>query len=452
MNGNAEFVSAKVLSTAEAWKFVIEHDGFATGDIPLDREDLVREDDLVLETFYSAPDGKHYVVLNGGRDTDLIDQLSYLTFQGNALTTNHFGPTWSIASAFRDGDGNLQIVWANSGTDQVATHNMGGDGHFVSGKLLTSDEMRSLEVELGMDLNGDTSIGDHIHFIDQARNYRLFTLNDGPLTGRDFTGAVEFTIKYQGQSVQADQFGSAWVPVALDSTNEGIVLTWSNEQAGLLALWTVDDDGNFESIELFADDYVQFAEMSAGADLDEDGNIGPSGSQTIENIGSTTAYSHDAGYIQVNGSGVSAWLHYNGNPLVTETFGQDWQVVGAEWDGPQDRFNIMFENQTSGDFAYWNADADGNLVNGVLVPVDQVDDFESQFAGQDFNDNAPPNMAMMQSGDLGEPLSSPPVQLQVMDTASAVSVSEGRTVTDEQDDLTDSFEMDFHHATHDLSL
>jgi serralysin len=83
----------------------------------------------------------------------------------------------------------------------------------------------------------------------------------------------------------------------------------------------------------------------------------------------------NGGYYLSSTRGVQL-LQINGQQM-RENIGGGWNVVGAE--DTLTGFQVVWENASTGTFAYWNADSNGNYLNAKVINSFQLKSFETSF-------------------------------------------------------------------------
>jgi hypothetical protein len=150
LNSSAELITANLLSTADLYD---AESSFNT--------------DLNGDSITGLPFTGGIAIING---IDLgTSPLGYaikpsnnspvtVTYSGQNASTSFPGGGWSAIAAAAS-PGGFQLYWRNITTDQYALWNLGNNGSYSSGTLLSQSDLLTAEASLNYDLNRDGTVG-----------------------------------------------------------------------------------------------------------------------------------------------------------------------------------------------------------------------------------------------------------------------------------------------------
>ena len=249
---------------------------------------------------------------------------TFLQVDGASVIYDDAEPGHQARTFKRLDDGSYEVLWkfGQNATDETfLIWSVSADGIRTSREVLDGDQNDLLELEFGLDLDGDGGIGPDAVEID---TYGLdWTLQ----TSAGLVAVVEdgnvMLVQLNGANVAADQFGQAWSVEKLAVQGETIFLLWRNDANGLSAIWELDSNGNYVSSRIIASDQ----EIAFEALFDEDFNGDPfinDAASSIDLHGNETLSRSEEGHLLIDS--VLLPVFYNGQAVKTDQFGEDWAV------------------------------------------------------------------------------------------------------------------------------
>lgn len=331
--------------------------------------------DVVSRTFKATASGTQTpptVVENAGSVSLTKDSTGAFFANGNAvrfLGGTHVKettfPGYTIEAAEVVGGQRMILLTANASGAAIRwqmndawTYSAGG-GSFAVG----SDGYYQAETDFGVDLNGDTVLGDPsptptLTPVESAGSVTLATDADGKYYADD-TAIIFGT----------DQLSNSYFPTSLGLTLHAAetiggenLLLWTNSTGGVFS-WKADTSWTYVS----GADYkgavgtpgFHTAETAFGVDVDDDGNIGapPVTKNTIEDNGAVTLTAATAdGALAADGISIT----YTGGVLKQNTFTAfKLSPIQAETIGGKNV--LLFENTDSGRIFSWLMGSDWSL-------------------------------------------------------------------------------------------
>ncbi|MGY3367695.1 serralysin [Bradyrhizobium sp. GM2.4] len=296
-----------------------------------------------------------------------------LMYQGAAVTPGEFGGYVPVgAEAISSG---YEVAWKNPTTGQYSIWSTDVNGNYTgnlympgSGHDLAFD---ILESSFSQDLNADGIIG-------LARSAVTSSIEAIGTTALDLLGGNYFldpvaggtgpTLKYQGASVTAGQFG-AYTPLGAEPISNGYEVAWKNATTGQYSVWSTDGNGNYTG-NLYMpgpgnSTAFETLETSFHQDLNGDGTVGVR-SSVIEAIGATALVSSASGYLlNPVGRGTGPTLKYQGAVVNGGQFG-DYVPIGAE--AVSNGYEVAWKNATTGQYSVWSTDTNGNYTGNFYMP------------------------------------------------------------------------------------
>jgi hypothetical protein len=176
------------------------------------------------------------------------------------------------------------LLWKNTQNGGFAAWTLNSSATFVSGRSVTLGEIRTLESEVGADVDGDGSVG--VPGGGGGGSSETFTLRStlGSVGFGTTPGGYALRVGSQvlpviwGSSRASDALpGGGWVGLGARQSGSGYELLWRNTQNGGFAAWTLNSSATFVSGRAVTLGEIRTLESEVGADVDGDGSVGVPG-------------------------------------------------------------------------------------------------------------------------------------------------------------------------------
>jgi serralysin len=291
-----------------------------------------------------------------------------ITYSGQYASAGNPGDGWSAIAAASAVGGGYQLYWKNAGSSQYARWNLGVDGSLIDGGLLSTADLLAAETSLAYDINKDGSTG--LTYSTGGATINGVNLGSTALGYALKAGAAApLHITYSGQYASASNPGSGWSAIAVAAAGNGYELYWKNSNSAQFARWTLGSNGDLISGMVLSLADLLAGETSLGYDLNTDGSTGltfSAGGVTLNgvNLGSTAL-----GYALKAGAASPVQITYSGQYASAENPGGGWSAIAAA-PTAGGGYQLYWKNTGSSQYARWNLDGDGSLIDGRLLSTD----------------------------------------------------------------------------------
>ncbi|OAF06213.1 hypothetical protein AYJ54_21350 [Bradyrhizobium centrolobii] len=168
-----------------------------------------------------------------------------LKYHGAAVTTGQFGDYTPLGvEAVSNG---YEVAWKNTSTGQYSVWSTDANGNYTGNFYMpgpgNSTAFETLETSFHQDLNGDGTIGVVQSVIEAIGTTALVASGDNYLLN-PVAGGTGPTLKYQGATVTAGQFGD-YTPIGVEAVSNGYEVAWKNTTTGQYSVWSTDANGNY---------------------------------------------------------------------------------------------------------------------------------------------------------------------------------------------------------------
>ncbi|WP_316158348.1 MULTISPECIES: calcium-binding protein [unclassified Bradyrhizobium] len=202
---------------------------------------------------------------------------SVLYFNGALLTADQLAP-WTLLGAERV-QGGYDVAWKNATAGLVAIWSVDGSGNYMSTVVSAAPNSASIEAYepiLQQDLNGDGTIGFVGTLVESYGTTSVLQIGANfALVPSD--GGSGTVLYFNGAPLTADQL-VPWTLLGAERVQGGYNVACKNATAGLVAIWSVDANGNYVSTLVSAaptSSAIQSYETLFQQDLTGDGVIQP---------------------------------------------------------------------------------------------------------------------------------------------------------------------------------
>lgn len=191
-----------------------------------------------------------------------------------------------------------------------------------------------------------------------------------------------FQVTFGGQNASTSNPGAGWTAMGAAVNGTGYVLYWKNAVIGQYAQWNLNGSGQQSGGALLSTAQELDAETSLGYDLNGDGMTGLTFAAGKNTFGGVNLGTTQIGYAVKNGSNPSVQITYLGDYISPAYPGSGWVGLSALADGAG--FDVYIQNTSTGQYAKWDTDSKGAIVNGAYLTAAQMLDAETTL-GYDLN-------------------------------------------------------------------
>ena len=183
------------------------------------------------------------------------------------------GSGWVGLGARQNGSG-YELLWKNTQSGAFAAWALNASGAFVSGRSVTLDEIRALETQVSVDIDGDSTIGS------PSAQFTTQQTLGGVEFGSNATGyalrvnSQVIPITWGTARASANVPGGGWVGLGARQNGSGYEMLWVSTQSGGFAAWNLDSSGAFVSGRSVTVGEIRVLESQVGVDIDGDGRVG----------------------------------------------------------------------------------------------------------------------------------------------------------------------------------
>ncbi|QQN62772.1 NF038122 family metalloprotease [Bradyrhizobium diazoefficiens] len=306
-----------------------------------------------------------------------------LKLSGSAVTQGQIG-AWAPIGAEAI-SGGYEVVWKYGNSGSYALWTTDSNGNDLSSSDMTSASVAALESTFHQDLNGDGVISAPAssNSTIEAAGSTSLVLSGGHYFLDPTSGGTGPTLKLSGTAVTQGQIG-AWAPIGVEAVSNGYEVVWKYGSSGSYALWTTDSNGNDLNSSDMTSASVAALESTFHQDLNGDGVISApaSSDSTIEAAGSTSLVLSGGHYfLDPTSGGTGPTLKLSGTAVTQGQIGA-WAPIGVE--AVSNGYEVVWKYGTSGGYALWTTDGNGNDTSSTDLTSASVTALESTFH-QDLN-------------------------------------------------------------------
>ena len=200
-------------------------------------------------------------------------QVIPITWGTARVSTTLPGNGWVGLGARQNGSG-YELLWKNTPGGWFAAWNLDANGAFTSGRSVTLDEIHTLETQVSIDIDGDSSIGS------PSAQFTTQQTFGGVEFGSNATGyalrvnSQVIPITWGTARASANVPGGGWVGLGARQNGSGYEMLWVNTQSRAFAAWNLDSSGAHVTGRSVTVGEIRVLESQVGVDIDGDGRVG----------------------------------------------------------------------------------------------------------------------------------------------------------------------------------
>ena len=305
-------------------------------------------------------------------------EVIQVTWKGGRFATpSNPGGGWE-ALGTRPSDAGYRLLWHNVGNGAYREWNLTASGVFAGGRGVGIAEVISIEPEVGIDINGDDSVGfaftpsgvevQGVEFGSTPYGYALRT---------DGTQVIPVTAR-GGKFATPSNPGGGWQALGAMPSGDGYQLLWRHAPTGAFQTWTLNASGSRTGGRGVGLAEILALESQLGIDITGDGVFGagftPSG-VTIQGVEfGSTPYSYA---LRTGGSRVIPVTWKSGQfATPANNVGPGWAPLGAMPSG--NGFQLLWRNNFLDAYYAWTLNPSGARTGGRGVSKAEIFDVESR--------------------------------------------------------------------------
>ena len=237
----------------------------------------VGESHLQLDTTYELNSGTGWIEQAGNTGVYKTNAGNYYAYDGNnynQIDSFQDSGGWSIIGA-ENINGSNQVAFHHASSNQFYKWNTNSNWDFLSGELLTGNELLQAETNFDQDFNSDGITGSPLTTAESAGSIELLKDSAGYGYAQDSAGN-SFSITHTNGTHWGDSTWSMWTLAGAETTNGINTSAWINSSGQLWfaqhdSNWAYTNSGGYADVGSSAHSQ---AEINFGQDFNGDQSIG----------------------------------------------------------------------------------------------------------------------------------------------------------------------------------